>query len=73
MKTFNLKHKLDDSREIQEYIRRHPELLRFGESDYCLIVNPTHFIYKYETDSRVYYVHKDPTTETVFRVCIYKL
>ena len=73
MLTFNLKSKIDDKKEINKYLSKHSYLLEFDKADYCLIINQTHYIYKYQTESNVWYVHHDPTVNVVFRVCVYKL
>ncbi len=69
--TYTLDSKIDDANKINRYLSKHSYLLNFNKSDYCLIVSDTHFIYKYQTDNNVWYVHHDPKTNLVFRVCVY--
>ena len=72
MTTYLLKSKKDDKNEIKEYLTSHPQLLKFKKADYCLAVNQTHHLYKYQTKSNVWYVHFDPTVNAVFRICVYE-
>lgn len=72
MKTYQLKSKEDDRKEIKKYLSKHPQLVEFEKADYCLKVNQTHYIYKYQTETNVWYIHHDPTANAIFRVCVYE-
>jgi len=55
---------------IEKYLSSHPELKDKTKADYVLLASNTHLLYKYETETGVWYVHYGPNT--VFKVCVYK-
>ena len=61
---------ITDPKLIEKYLSEHPELKDKSKADYVLVASSTHLLYKYETDTGVWYVHYGPTI--VFKICVYK-
>lgn len=56
---------------IKSFLEKKPEFADKNGSDYALLVNETHIIYKYETESEVVYVHYGSDDEGIFKICYY--
>jgi len=64
-----LKDCITDPKLIEKYLSEHQELRDKSKADYVLVASVTHLLYKYETDTGVWYVHYGPIE--IFKICVY--